>query len=84
MTYFIFGAFNACAAIHIIFMFPETAGRTLEEIEDVFSQGNWFTAWRISKDVGKKTLADVIGKDDYVRFVPFCAAKNLLNQSNFI
>jgi len=64
VTYFIFGAFNVCAAIHIIFMFPETAGRTLEEIEDVFSQGNWFTAWKISKDVGRRTLADVVRKDD--------------------
>lgn len=50
-------------------MFPETAGRTLEEIEDVFAQGHWFTAWKISKDVGRKTLADVIGKDADVRVV---------------
>ena len=50
-------------------MFPETAGRTLEEIEDVFAQGHWFTAWKISKDVGRKTLADVIGKDADVRAV---------------
>jgi Sugar (and other) transporter len=67
VTYFIFGAFNAVAALHIIFMFPETAGRTLEEVEEVFAQGHWFTAWKISKDVGKKTLADVIGKDVDVR-----------------
>jgi len=62
-TYFIFGAFNAAAAIHVFFCFPETAGRTLEEIEDVFSQGHVFAAWRIKKDVGKKTLADVLGKE---------------------
>ena len=32
-TYFIFGTFNFAAFIHIFFMFPETAGRTLEEME---------------------------------------------------
>jgi sugar porter (SP) family MFS transporter len=62
-TYFIFGAFNIAAAIHVLFCFPETAGRTLEEIEEVFAQGHSFSAWAIKKDVGKKTLADVLGKD---------------------
>jgi hypothetical protein len=62
VTYFIFGAFNVLAAIHIIFMFPETAGRTLEEIEDVFSQGHVFTAWRVDASAGKKTLQDVKNK----------------------
>ena len=42
-------------------MFPETKGRTLEEIEDVFSAGHIFTAWKIKSDVGKKTLEDVVG-----------------------
>ena len=59
-TYFIFGAFNFAAFIHILFCFPETAGRTLEEIEAVFEQGNIFTAWRIPRDVGKKTLQDIV------------------------
>ena len=58
-TYFIFGTFNFAAFIHIFFMFPETAGRTLEEIEDVFAQGHIFTAWKIKRDVGKKTLQDI-------------------------
>lgn len=59
-TYFIFGTFNFAAFIHIFFMFPETAGRTLEEIEDVFNQGHVFTAWAVKRDVGKKTLQDVV------------------------
>jgi len=61
-TYFIFAAFNFGALIHVFFMFPETKGRTLEEIEDVFAQGHAFAAWRIKADVGKKTLAEVEGK----------------------
>ncbi|KAF8509170.1 general substrate transporter [Hysterangium stoloniferum] len=63
VTYFIFGIFNIVAAIHIIFMFPETAGRTLEEIEDVFSQGHIFTAWRVDVNAGRKDPADVKIKD---------------------
>ncbi|KAI0027786.1 general substrate transporter [Vararia minispora EC-137] len=55
-TYFIFGTFNFAAFIHIFFMFPETAGRTLEEIEEVFAQGHVFSAWAIERHVGKKTL----------------------------
>ncbi|KAJ8520790.1 hypothetical protein ONZ45_g2436 [Pleurotus djamor] len=58
-TYFIFGTFNFAAFIHIFFMFPETKQRSLEEVEEIFSQGHMFTAWKIGKDVGKKTLADV-------------------------
>ncbi|KAI0706643.1 general substrate transporter [Earliella scabrosa] len=58
-TYFIFGTFNFAAFIHIFFMFPETAGRTLEEIEEVFAQGHTFAAWKIKRHVGQKTLEQV-------------------------
>ncbi|KAG8772654.1 hypothetical protein FRC16_005615 [Serendipita sp. 398] len=58
-TYYIFGGFNFAAFVHVFFMFPETAGRTLEEVEEIFAQGHVFTAWKIEKNVGLKTLADV-------------------------
>ncbi|KIL61624.1 hypothetical protein M378DRAFT_13426 [Amanita muscaria Koide BX008] len=58
-TYFIFGAFNLAAFLHIFFMFPETVGRSLEEMEDIFDQGHAFAAWKISRNVGQKTLSDV-------------------------
>ncbi|GAA5915316.1 hypothetical protein JCM6882_005188 [Rhodosporidiobolus microsporus] len=60
-TYFLYMAFNCAAAIHIFFMFPETKGRTLEEMEEVFNNGNAFAAWRLDSNVGKKTLADLEG-----------------------
>ncbi|KAF9531545.1 general substrate transporter [Crepidotus variabilis] len=63
-TYFIFGTFNFAAFIHVLFMFPETVGRTLEEVEDIFGQGHAFAAWKIGKNVGKKGLAD-IHRDDH-------------------
>jgi hypothetical protein len=68
-TYFIFAIFNYAAAIHVFFMFPETTGRTLEEVEAVFEAGNTFTAWRGSdRAIGKKTLAELEGKpsDEYI------------------
>lgn len=59
-TYFIFGAFNIAAFIHILFMFPETAGRTLEEVEEIFVRGDTFTAWRVDRSVGRRTLQEVV------------------------
>ncbi|GAA5987507.1 hypothetical protein JCM5350_003107 [Sporobolomyces pararoseus] len=57
-TYFVFGTFCFAMAVHILFMFPETRGRTLEQMEEVFA-GNAFTAWRVNDSVGKKSLVDV-------------------------
>jgi len=59
-TYYVFGTFNFAAAIHFFFMFPETVGRSLEEIEDVFNEGHTFAPWKIGKDTGKKTLAELV------------------------
>lgn len=42
-------------------MYPETVGRTLEEVEEIFQQGHVFSAWAIDKNVGRKTLEDVVG-----------------------
>ncbi|KAK7040396.1 high affinity glucose transporter [Paramarasmius palmivorus] len=58
-TYFIFGTFNFAGCIHVIFMFPETVGRTLEEVEDIFAEGHTFSAWKIGKNVGRKTLNQI-------------------------
>lgn len=39
-TYVVFGVFNAAMFIHVFFMFPETAGKTLEETEAMFEDPN--------------------------------------------
>ncbi|KAJ5908757.1 quinate transport [Penicillium taxi] len=39
-TYILFGVFNAAMFIHVFFMFPETAGKTLEETEAIFEDPN--------------------------------------------
>jgi sugar porter (SP) family MFS transporter len=63
-TYFIFATFNVAAFIHVLFMYPETKGRTLEEVEEIFAQGHVFTAWKIKSDVGRKSLGEVLGKEN--------------------
>ncbi|PHH78398.1 hypothetical protein CDD83_3980 [Cordyceps sp. RAO-2017] len=39
-TYIVFGVFNLAAFIHVLFVFPETAGKTLEETEAMFEDPN--------------------------------------------
>ena len=50
-------------------MYPETVGRTLEEVEEIFNQGHTFTAWMIGKDVGKKTLKEVVEKSKELQVI---------------
>ena len=38
-TYCIFGTFCLAMTVHVFFMFPETAGKTLEEIGEMFEGG---------------------------------------------
>ena len=39
-TYIVFGVFNVAMFIHVLFLFPETAGKTLEETEAMFEDPN--------------------------------------------
>ena len=43
-TYFIFGAFCVAMTVHVFFMFPETKGRTLEEMDELFNAD--VSAWK--------------------------------------
>lgn len=59
-TYIIFGVFNLAMFVHVFFMFPETAGKTLEETEAMFEDPNGIAyigtpAWK----TGKKTTTTV-------------------------
>lgn len=51
LQYYIFGAFNAAAFLHMALMAPETKGFTLEEMDDVFNSG--IPAWK-KYDKGSK------------------------------
>ncbi|KAL9027694.1 MAG: hypothetical protein Q9196_003821 [Gyalolechia fulgens] len=39
-TYLIFGVFCFSMLVHVFFLFPETAGKTLEEVVDIFEDPN--------------------------------------------
>lgn len=60
-TYIVFGVFNTAMFIHVFFMFPETAGKTLEETESIFEDPNGIPyvgtpAWKTRHDT-KRTVA---------------------------
>ncbi|KAI7595491.1 putative MFS glucose transporter, partial [Hortaea werneckii] len=39
-VYIIFGVFNAAMFIHVFFMFPETSGKNLEDVTEIFENPN--------------------------------------------
>ena len=47
-VYLIFGVFCAAMALHTFLCFPETAGKTLEDIEEMFIEG--LPAWKTKPD----------------------------------
>ncbi|KAI9729175.1 MAG: hypothetical protein M1834_007082 [Cirrosporium novae-zelandiae] len=49
-TYIIFGVFLTVMTIHVFFCFPETSGKTLEEVETLFAKG--VPAWRTKVQYG--------------------------------
>lgn len=59
-TYIIFGVFCTVMFIHVFFLFPETAGKTLEEAEAIFEDPNGIPyigtpAWKTSKKTSQMT-----------------------------
>ena len=56
--YMIFGTFNGLAFIHMFLTAPETKGKTLEEMDDVFDSG--IKPW---KGVKKGSRLDQLQKD---------------------
>jgi hypothetical protein len=54
-TYIIFGVFCAAMTVHVFFTYPETAGRSLEEIDILFdgidADGKKIRPWKNAKEV---------------------------------
>jgi len=57
-TYIIFGVFNAAMTIHVFLMFPETKGRSLEEIDAVFTSG--IPPWKLHTAASETKIAQTI------------------------
>jgi hypothetical protein len=67
VSYLIFGVFSFCMALHAFLAFPETAGKALEEVEDMFVAK--IPAWKTSTDT-KRILAWGHGDVDPEKVVP--------------
>ena len=62
-TYAIFGVFNVVMFIHVLFVFPETAGKTLEEVEGIFEDPDGIRyigtpAWKTGVKANAMTAAE--------------------------
>ncbi|KAI1317322.1 hypothetical protein EDD11_008691 [Mortierella claussenii] len=56
-TYYIFAAFCVAMTIHVFFMFPETKGRTLEEMDELFNSD--VPAWKTRAIPASKLENDI-------------------------
>ncbi|EEQ89910.2 sugar transporter [Blastomyces dermatitidis ER-3] len=68
-TYIIFAVFCAAMFVHVFFMFPETAGKTLEEVELIFTDPNGIKyigtpAWKTRVDFHRAALLEKTGVKD--------------------
>ena len=54
--FLIFGTFCCAAIVHVFLLFPESCGKTLEEMDDIFNQSIW--AFKV-KNSGSKLERDV-------------------------
>jgi len=57
-TYIVFGVFCIAMFFHVFFLFPETAGKTLEEVEGIFTDPHGLPyigtpAWKTHVDFHK-------------------------------
>jgi len=77
-TYIIFGVFCLAMTIHVFFMFPETAGKPLEEVTEIFESPNgikyigipawktrnaYTTTARLEQGLGLDKMGHVVGQE---------------------
>ncbi|KAG9071586.1 hypothetical protein KI688_005799 [Linnemannia hyalina] len=56
-TYFIFASFCVAMTVHVFFMFPETKGRTLEEMDELFNSD--IPAWKTAAQPASRLDHDI-------------------------
>lgn len=67
-VYVIFGVFCTSMFLHVFFMFPETAGKTLEDVEGIFTNPNGIRyigipAWKTKNERGRAAMLEQTGYD---------------------
>ena len=70
-TYLLFGIFCAAMFVHVFFMFPETTGKTLEEIEGIFNEN----CGPANKQRAAETIDDPIEHAVQINFGTQCSAE---------
>lgn len=71
-VYVLFGVFCTAMTIHIFFMFPETTGKTLEEVEAIFTDPNGIPyigtpAWKTRNEFKHGAMVEEVGFDEEKR-----------------
>nr|SIP56045.1 putative Sugar Porter [Yarrowia galli] len=64
-TYIIFACINAFMVPVVYFFYPETAGRSLEEIDMIFAESNPRTPWDVVGIANRLPKNAVVNYDDY-------------------
>ncbi|KAL3455884.1 general substrate transporter [Aspergillus heterothallicus] len=67
-VYILFGVFCTAMCLHVFFMFPETAGKTLEDVEAIFTDPNGIPyigtpAWKTKNERGRAAILEQTGFD---------------------
>ncbi|KAL5343559.1 general substrate transporter [Aspergillus crustosus] len=67
-VYIIFGVFCTAMFVHVFFMFPETAGKTLEDVEAIFTNPNGIRyigtpAWKTKNERSRAAILEQTGYD---------------------
>lgn len=68
-VYIPFGVFCTAMLIHVFFLFPETAGKMLEEVEAIFTDPNGIPyigtpAWKTKSAFGHAVAIETRGYDE--------------------
>ncbi|KAF7121540.1 hypothetical protein CNMCM5793_009010 [Aspergillus hiratsukae] len=68
-VYILFGVFCTAMCLHVYFMFPETAGKTLEEVEAIFTDPSGLPyigipAWKTKNHFSRSAVLEKSGFDE--------------------
>lgn len=63
-TYFLFGSFAVIMGVFVYFFLPETRGRSLEQMDEVFGRGIF--AFRYDNSVPTEAIREAEEKGEYI------------------
>jgi MFS transporter, SP family, sugar:H+ symporter len=63
-TYFLFGSFAVVMGIFVYFFLPETRGRSLEQMDEIFNRGIW--AFRHDNSVPTEKIREAEEKGEFI------------------